>query len=541
MIDSFRNLLIYSHNFAPSLCAFLFGLSAFAAYTDENRRGFWLRVCFLSVVFFVTFFAGFRVVEEVTFAPVDLVLPISFVALGLAVWLVWLREGQPRLDQLARKATRRTALAGNQKTDIRYIENFLPPVEAPFDPRKYFTPGKFFLGLNEGEPVFFERAVLPHVQITGSSGFGKGIAIASLTAQCVQAGEAVFILDPKDDEWQPHVLAKIARDAGKPFIMLDLRPEAPPQVNFFDDASQYEIEELFLGAFSLSEKGSDSDFYTIDDRACAWLVAKNFQAGDTPASLFNRYGADLEQKAKKFHGLLREMAELAPVNAKHGADLAKIVQDGGALYAIGSMRNAKVVRMQRMLLVKIIQLCERRDRTQGKSRPVCAVLDEAKYHISKPFLEALGAARDKGLHVIVAHQSFNDLLDVPADFNANAVVSSVMENCTLKIAYKVQDPKTAKWLAEKSGVIQVSDTVEFVTRNSALSEVVGGDHQIRQSERFLIDENMFSALNENQGALYGNGTASFITTSKIIVEKDPKILVPQAYEGDEVISAKDLI
>ena len=391
------------------------------------------------------------------------------------------------------------------------------------------------------KPIYYQAAVLPHVQVAGTTGSGKGVLLQILAAQCLLNGEAVFWLDPKDDEYGEHALAQAAKDAGKPFIKIDIRPAAKAKINFFHKSEKEQIEELLLGGFSLSEKGTDSDFYSIDDRAAASFVASQCQPGDTPPSLFNRFGEELEQKAKKFHGLLKEMAELAPVNAKEGVDLRKVVQEGGAVYVVGSMRNAKVIRMQRMLLVKIIQLCEERDRTAGKPRPVCAILDEAKYHISKPFLESLGAARDKGLHVILAHQSLSDLRDCPADLNADAVVGAVMENCALKIIYRVEDPLTAEWMARKSGRIQVDDEVRRVTKNSALSETLNPERQIRQAERFFIDENMILNLHKSQAVVFGNGLPSFISTSHMKVQKASINLQTPAFEGDSIISAAELI
>jgi hypothetical protein len=42
-----------------------------------------------------------------------------------------------------------------------------------------------------------------------------------------------------------------------------------------------------------------------------------------------------------------------------------------------------------MLLVRLIQLAEARDRMSGNLRQVCIVLDELKYHLSRIALEAL--------------------------------------------------------------------------------------------------------------------------------------------------------
>jgi type IV secretory pathway TraG/TraD family ATPase VirD4 len=543
------NFLLEVQPYSKTLAPFLAGAALFCAAQSKKTKGFWLRIGLLAVFVSVGNWIAFNYVVQPQFAgqvapfPIyDVFVAVLFFAAGAATYFVWLREGQPWLDANAERVTKRSSLERNKKTDVREISQFLPEVEKQYDPRQYFSQKKgFFLGLNGESKAFWAASTLPHVQVVGTTGAGKGVVLGSLAAQCLQADEAVFWLDPKDDEWAPHLMANAAAIAVKPFHFVDLRPAAPPQLNLFYGATKEEREELLLAGFSLSEKGAESDFYSIDDRWGAATVAADYQPGDTPASLFNRNRETLEEKAKKFFGLFREMAELPAVNAKHGVDFVKVVEEGGAVYVVGSMRNAKVIRMQRMLLVRIIQICERRDRTQGKLRPVCAILDEAKYHISKPFLESLGAARDKGLHVILAHQSQADLRDCPADLNSEAVLGAVMENCSLKLVYRVEDPETAEWMARKSGRIQVDDEVRRVSKNAALSEVVNDERQIRQTERFLIDENMILNLRKSQAVVFGNGLPHFITTSPIPTIKKPENLKTNAYSGDEIIKAAELI
>ncbi|VFS87372.1 Uncharacterised protein [Raoultella planticola] len=86
------------------------------------------------------------------------------------------------------------------------------------------------------------------------------------------------------------------------------------------------------------------------------------------------------------------------------------------------MRNSKIITAQRMLLVRLYQLAERRDRVTDVPRPIAIYLSELKYHLSRPALEGLGAARDKGVHIIMDHQSIADLKDCPADLKGDAVV-----------------------------------------------------------------------------------------------------------------------
>ncbi|HIB5368517.1 TPA: MFS transporter, partial [Klebsiella pneumoniae] len=68
----------------------------------------------------------------------------------------------------------------------------------------------------------------------------------------------------------------------------------------------------------------------------------------------------------------------------------EIFDKGGCCYIIGSMRNSKIITAQRMILVRLFQLAELRDRVAGNIRPIAIFKDEVKYHLSKPALEGLG-------------------------------------------------------------------------------------------------------------------------------------------------------
>ena len=171
------------------------------------------------------------------------------------------------------------------------------------------------------------------------------------------------------------------------------------------------------------------------------------------------------------------------------------------------MRNSKIITAQRMLLVRLYQLAERRDRIKGAPRPIAIFLDELKYHLSKPALEGLGAARDKGVHIIMAHQSIADLKDCPADLKGDAVVGAVVENAKFKLVYRVMDPDTAEWVARMSGTILVDDEVRKAKTDAVLTETIDSERTIRQAERFFIDSNMILNLPD---------FVSFIFTTKAL-------------------------
>ncbi|HFF9119740.1 TPA: MFS transporter, partial [Yersinia enterocolitica] len=257
------------------------------------------------------------------------------------------------------------------------------------------------------------------------------------------------------------------------------------------------LEELFIAGFSLAEKGEAADFYRIDDRRAARATAQLINENPTATirDLFNSdFVQSIAETIKGFFGKIEELALLNSINAPDGLALKKIFDDGGCCYIIGSMRNSKVIATQRMILVRLMQLAELRDRINTTPRPIAIHLAELKYHLSRPALEGLGAARDKGVHIIMDHQSVADLRDCPADLNGDAVVGAVVENAKFKLVYKLQDPDTALWVAKMSGTILVDDESRKAKTNRVLTEVIDDERTIRQAERFYIDSNMLLNL-----------------------------------------------
>lgn len=431
-------------------------------------------------------------------------------ALGVVSVFLWERHISPRIASVKAKATRRSDLERNRKTDVREIGKHLPDPAKDFDPAKYLDAAQgIFLGLDEkGKPQFIAQELWrrSHVQLIGTSGAGKGVAAAVLLAQALRDGEAVVVIDPKDDEWAPHVLKAEAERLGVPFRLVDLRDDAP-QLDLFDGATPDQLEELLVAGFSLAEKGEAADFYRISDRQTARLAGSLLdELGDgvTPQMLAEHPDIrKAKQNAAGFVGKLDELARVRALNAPFARHLSDTVRDGGCLYIIGSMRNERIKSAQRMALVRLLQLVETRDRIHSKPRTVCTFLDELKYHLSRAALEGLGAARDKGMHLVLAHQSLADLRDCPADLDGEAVVGAVVENCAIRITYRVRDPETAEWLASMSGTILVDDEVRKVERNVALAEVMDAERTVRQAERFLIDQNMLLNLPSRVAVVYG--------------------------------------
>lgn len=488
---------------------------------DEAREAPFWKKSLAALSFFSLLFG--------TFAPASFyVLSLYFSGASgedLFEWLIWLmvmvstalavvfsivamRLLTPEMESIKQKVRKKTSLERDVRTDVRNVRDLLPKT-LDYNPLDYIDLDKgLFIGLNEiEEPQYIpmEDWQKQHADLIGTTGAGKGVAAAILLYQSILAGEGVFVLDPKNDEWAPDLFREACRMAGKPYAYIDLGEEQY-QLDLLNGIDEGGLEELLNAGFSLAKKGDIADFYRLGDRRASRSVSAEYKSGMTLRDLFNsEFVNGLREDVPNFHGELEEVSILNSINANGGLKLKDTFDNGGCVYIVGSMRNPKIISAQRMILIRLIQIAEKRDRINSKPRPIAIFLDEVKYHISKAAMEGLGAARDKGVHMILAHQSLADLEDCPADLKPNAVIGAVVENTKFKLVYKLQDPKTAKWVAEMTGSILVDDESRQVNTDSMMVERMDDKRTIRQAERYFIDTNMLLALPDK---------VSFIFTSK---------------------------
>lgn len=409
------------------------------------------------------------------------------------------------------------------RTDVRTVSDVLPgALQDNYDPERFFRSKKgIFLGLNERKrPIYLPQADWrsSHCQIVGTTGSGKGVAAGVLLAQAVQQGEAVVVIDPKSDEFLPSVMASVAKKAGVPFVYIDLIGQKA-QWNPLLAKSQQEAEELLTAGLGMGDTGSDADVYRVEDRR----VARRFAAfcSQHSGSMHHQFAEffaanhELVESARKFYADLEELVFTPCAQASTGADLPALLQAGAVIYVRGSTRNPRILKLQKIFLLSCMQTIEARDRSNA--RHVAIFLDEFKYVISRPAIEALGAIRDKRAHVIVAHQTLGDLEDCGRDLTAQAVIGAVVENCAIKLAYQARDPNTALWLSQLSGTILVDDETRTIERNIGLTEKQS-QRTLRQAERPLVDINQLLMLPKRTAVLFGVGHAQFIYTSPIRVD-----------------------
>lgn len=557
VIDFLNQWIHYLGQFWP-IVGIVFGFCISLAWLNRENKasGFFSGIAMLTLIFQLGFYFAIPQIS-LYFAATEFHLPDyylwSFIGeTVLGVFMVWLiiRYGSPYIEMIKHHLTKTSSVERNRKTDIRQIGVHLPFAQSSYDPTKYFNDKKgIFFGLNEHKkPVYlsWQQWRKSHVDVIGTTGSGKGVAAGVLLTQAVASGECVVIVDPKNDEWLPHVMHDAAKHANVPFVYIDLLSDQP-QWNPIEHKNANEIEELLSAGFSLGEKGSDADFYRLDDRRAARIFANYANRQDysliETLQLLIQHQPDIAEAGKKFVADLEEIGLVAAVNMKTGVDFGTLIKQGAVIYVRGSMRNPRILKLQRIFVLSMMQHIEVRPRELGngqKARHVCLFLDEFKYLISRPTLEALGAIRDKGAHVMIAHQSLGDLRDCPADLDPESVVASVNENCAIKMAYQVKDPDTALWLARMSGTILVDDEIRQVKTNAGLTETRDGERTLRQAERQLVDTNMLHALPERCAVLYGAGLAQFFFTSPIQVTKSSEAIKPVSIPNAETKSAQNV-
>lgn len=539
----------FAHPFRH-LISVLGGVCAFLALSEKsNETRFERLFCFLSFYTFIFCSTGFLILFGVAYwlekvSRNELWLFLIFSITGFFISILFDRFFTPVCEKIQKFFTQGAGTARDQKTDIRDIEKSFKQTK-PYDPRKFFSPNKWFFGLDiKGKPIFFNEKNLPHTQITGTSGFGKSVLLGLLAFQAILRGESTFVNDPKHggDRWLPLVCQLAALIAKVKTYFLDIRRNKA-QLNIFQDATPEQIENLLITGFLLEDRGDAADYYRGKDRKMARFVAENYQPGMTANQIsqeYDQYFRSKENEAESFANQLQEIGRVKAVNAVSGISLKQAMENGAVVYIAGDWEDPKYVKVQRMILARIIQIASERDNSLEEPKQVCVILDELSFQISKIFGDSLKVIRDKNLHFILAHQSINDLTNVPENMDANAFAGSVLANCPLKFTYRAADHETAQYFSDLSGRILADDESRSTERTLSLTDRVVGEKQVRQSERNLIDINMMLSLPPKTGVLFGNGIAKISTVYPIQVKKNTDSKKIISFDNPQISEKSDL-
>lgn len=426
-------------------------------------------------------------------------------------------------------------LASGAIDDVFEIEERLNKFKTAYDPMPYVKrapPGHVFIGLREGKggratvPAYVPIEVLrkSHAQLLGMSGTGKSSLAGLILGQCWALGDAIVVVDPKDDRRLPGALARFASGRRRMHI-LNLNPGQPAQINPLAGAAPHEVEELLCASLGLDPSGDAAvDFHRGEDRAAARMAAEI--GADTIPEMFAA-AAQIKAIAGKAN-FIRELEELASLpcfSTKTGLDLAAAIAAGDLIYIIGSANNLRVIVAQKLLLQRILQILNSRTVEEADQRPVGLMLDELKYILSNSALRAAGLIRDRNCHLIVCHQSLQDLNDCPG-LPPEAVHGAIHGNTPLKFVHLLKDRKTAEDFSKIAG----SRRTWAGTVNKK-SELGGEDGSWREAEKSHIPVELLTHLPTPSGeeaatcVVFGLGVA-FLLASRWVPGVPPPKVVP---------------
>jgi TraM recognition site of TraD and TraG len=326
-----------------------------------------------------------------------------------------------------------------------------------YDPLPYIKISKgCFIGRSTttNKPIYipWQKINQSHMQCLGTTSSGKNVEMLLIVYQCVLAGQGLVWIDPKEDLRTPEVLLKAAKAAGKKLHFIHLGLNQPSQFNLLEGCAAYEIEELFVAGFDLQGKGGDGDFYRGKDQDAAILAAQ-LAVNERAISIPQLYKLCAEvaeiTNQENFWRLFKKLASLPVIQTDQGLDLEAAILAGEIVYIVGSCDNERVKTLQKMLLIRVMQIIKKRDRTK-KVQSICVVLDEFKHLISPTVLNALAVVRDFNAHFLLAHQSIGDL-DEASNVSRAAAYGAVVNNTSLKVIFKIGDVDFAKDMAELAG------------------------------------------------------------------------------------------
>ena len=452
---------------------------------------------------------------------------VPYLAIGLAIGLVGTLVSVFGL--IPRWERRITGMADTEKT-LRATRR-----AKAYDPGRYFDLRRgLFSGRAEGKfPLYvpWNKVRETHIQIQGTTGSGKGIWLGLAAYQCILVGEGLVYFDPKPDRRLPGLIAAAAQQAGKLFYLLDLNPTAPPQFNLLAGCSEHEIEELLVAGFDLIPKGTDGDYHRGRDQDAAMLAARiavTRSARSVPALLAACQEEPEVTGADHFWREFRKLAASPAINTEHGIDLARVIHEAGVLYVMGSSDSQRVKVLQKMVLVRLMQLIKQRNR-DTETTPIAVVLDEFKHMASRTAFTSLGVVRDFNSHFFLAHQSLGDLDECPG-VSREVAYGAVVDNTAIKVLYKINNAEHAERLAKVAG--KVRSYRDITGKRGSGPHVAEGSWQ--EAEIYRISPDVIMNLpvpsdrpgQASAGILFGVGDACWFSVSPLRRAAQPPSVVP---------------
>jgi hypothetical protein len=467
----------------------------------KHESGFLIRAGLMSLMSFAMIPVALYLAEDMNLVFYVVIWGVCFFA-GLVFATYGARKLQAKFSLFFSRFTVKNKIRKGSKTDIRYMDNELPNLP-DYNPHKFINLKKgVFIGLDERvKPIYLllDDWYKRHFLIVGATRAGKGVAMQGLGVQSLMLGETVVFLDPKGDQYMPHILKAQCDKQGVPYHYINLTKDEP-QINLIADFSSRDLKNCLVEAFSQREMGAESDVYRKNEQEflenLANFIVEQNQAANAKslAELCNDY--EISRYADNYKSSvsdLNKLTRVAAINAANAVSLAALIEQGGCIYIVGDLLDETMKKIQRFIFCHVVQLA-RNYEAQNAPRQITVFADELVAHISRFVAESYTVSLGWGLKIVSAIQSLKLLKGAPADIDPEFLLGAVFDNSQNKLFYRADDIATADFLSDMTGKIQVEDEQKVVTRNSLNSEKLDRETRLIPSERNLYDRNMILKL-----------------------------------------------
>ena len=474
----------------------------------KHESGFLIRAGLMSLMSFAMIPVAVYLAEDMNLSFYVVGWGVCFFA-GLFFATYGARMLQAKFSLFFSRFTVKNKIRKGSKTDIRFMDKELPNLP-DYNPHKFINLKKgVFIGIDEMvKPIYLllEDWYKRHFLIVGATRAGKGVAMQGLGVQSLMLGETVVFLDPKGDQYMPHILKAQCDKQGVPYHYIDLTKDEP-QINLIADFNSRDLKNCLVEAFSQREMGSESDVYRKNEQEflenlADFIVEQNRTSPQGTKNLaelctayeISRYASNYKSSVSDLNKLIR----VPSINASNGHSLAALIEQGGCIYIVGDLLDETIKKIQRFIFCRVVQLARNysneADHNGTKEQRITVFADELVAHISRFVAESYTVSLGWGLKIVSAIQSLKLLKGAPADIDPEFLLGAVFDNSQNKLFYRADDIATADFLSDMTGKIQVEDEQKVVTRNSLNSEKLDRETRLIPSERNLYDRNMILKL-----------------------------------------------
>jgi hypothetical protein len=451
---------------------------------------------------------------------------LSALAVGLCVRFLWQRYAAPWISEKTRAL--RTEQDTEELSDIRNSISLYKAID--YNPPDYYKPDQIFTGLNAArQPIYMSLKVWyeTHKTLVGATRFGKGITAQIWADQIIRRGDALIYIDPKFDDFMPHVLRQICAEVGRKFIVLDLvDPNAPGAWGPFIGGTPADRRSRFYDVMDMADRGTDADHYKAGARMHMFKLF-DAQAATTIGGMLHEVeaaSAGDEDTAKTLSTVRSRLTEwnayakLAPKSGR-GFSVEQSLINGAVVYVRGSLDDLVVSAATRALIMEIVQ--EARRLKPQRSAALTLMVDELRFTLSETLLRALATVLGSNVNIVTMFQNFGDLA-APTDtrIDGEGALQTVRTNSQVKMLFGGTDPETAEWIADSSGTrLKKITQMEQTEVNRSGGETFAPVRRLKNEEENYIPINDIMGLPPRVGVLFRpHELAEIVAVDKIALK-----------------------